>query len=648
MSNPASILQSKAMLPVTAVERKRKIRGILKPACLFASLVPAALLGFGTISLLLAHKSLTGEITAQQNLALHLFASSRNDADQTRSENGDYFVQHPPDAFQEAWYLDDEPDHEATSRIYEDSHILKLMSNQSYVPFNIFRGENGTNVLEGAGQVHKVLTALRDVAPIAEFFNPVCNLYRFPNISVFPTMSVIVPMQNERSGLLALTVHSLLARTPPEILHEIIIIDDNGDLPSEREDLDEEEITTICSFHPKVKCIHNEQKQGCAGSRLQGIRMATGEVVMIIDSHVEMYGSTWAQHLLLPILENPRTVSMQTLDSLEDLPGHARRKAGSSQNYGVINERFLFAYEADRFKETGRGVERPPTRLPFETPFAPGSLFAIRRDEFWRLGGYDEGLAVWGGENTELAFKVWMCGYDGKGPPGRIVVVPCSRVGHVYRVNIKETGRWPPPLPPYVMERYNLLHAKGKFTFMAGRADNFTKLVVRNNMRILHVWAGEKSNATLGYYNTGFHVNSTDPMALPQGWRELALEMRNDSNIEKQLRIKKQNKCKSFEWFDRHIMFKLVGRHHPWHKKLSGKLEHKPDSVACGGHRADTCGQCPQGHGKTWCNGDCHWCDHGAVGKHNGQMTERTQCVPVESKCYIPSLDPLKRTSAHN
>ena len=31
--------------------------------------------------------------------------------------------------------------------------------------------------------------------------------------------------------------------------------------------------------------------------------------------------------------------------------------------------------------------------------------------------------------------------------------------------------------------------------------------------------------------------------------------------------------------------------------------------VNCGQHGADTCYECPQGHGSNWCNGDCVW-DH--------------------------------------
>lgn len=55
-----------------------------------------------------------------------------------------------------------------------------------------------------------------------------------------------------------------------------------------------------------------------------------------------------------------------------------------------------------------------------------GAMFSIHKDYFKELGMYDPNFDVYGAEDVELSFKVWLCG-------GVLEQCPCSWAGHMFR-----------------------------------------------------------------------------------------------------------------------------------------------------------------------------------------------------------------------
>ncbi|MFH4978723.1 hypothetical protein AB6A40_005432 [Gnathostoma spinigerum] len=116
---------------------------------------------------------------------------------------------------------------------------------------------------------------------IPDYRSDECRMLRYDED--LPVASVIIIFTDEAWSPLLRTVHSVVSRSPPRYLKEVILVDDF----SQREELKNKLDEHIKRFGGLVRIVRLDSRQGLIRAKLAGAAEATGEVIVFLDSHCE-------------------------------------------------------------------------------------------------------------------------------------------------------------------------------------------------------------------------------------------------------------------------------------------------------------------------------------------------------------------------
>jgi polypeptide N-acetylgalactosaminyltransferase len=137
-----------------------------------------------------------------------------------------------------------------------------------------------------------------------------CRAMMYP--SDMPTASVIVIFHNEAWSVLLRTVYSILERSPPRLLQEVVLVDDF----SEQEHL-HDQLEAFVATQDKVKLVRSKKREGLIRARLLGASVAKGQVLVFLDSHCECTPG-WLEPLMHRISEDWSHVVTPIIDVIND------------------------------------------------------------------------------------------------------------------------------------------------------------------------------------------------------------------------------------------------------------------------------------------------------------------------------------------
>lgn len=198
------------------------------------------------------------------------------------------------------------------------------------------------------------------------------------NGRAFPFLSVIVPAYNSQHSIEE-CLQSLINQNYPKDRYEIIVVNDGS---TDRT----ADILQKYNRSKLIRVIHHDKNRGLAAARNTGIKNSNGDILVFIDS--DMIAD---KNFLL----------------------YSESSLSRAGTYGVVGKRLphpslpMDKYQKYRyFSKIGAEKLKDPKK-PIPLKYFILGISAVKKEVIREVGFFDESIQKWGGEDNELACRIF-------------------------------------------------------------------------------------------------------------------------------------------------------------------------------------------------------------------------------------------------
>lgn len=205
---------------------------------------------------------------------------------------------------------------------------------------------------------------------------------------------MILPNFNGKNLLELYLPHTYCALQNSSCPYEIIVVDDGSK---------DDSVSWLRKNHPDILLIQNSENLGFSKSCNQGIAMAKGDLVLLLNTDVRL--SPDYLNALLPYFNNPNTFGVMG-------------KIWDSSGKKVEMEAKIPSFNGFKLKSNPLKINPKDGQKQIPTLFLSGANCLLDRKKLLELNGFDEIYSPFYSEDLDLSFRAWRLGWNCYYEPG--------------------------------------------------------------------------------------------------------------------------------------------------------------------------------------------------------------------------------------